>query len=134
MASPRKIVCSGCGRDVGENPEVSGANPLPCRNCGSTERTLRLHAEDSIHLSIKEQARGKVINDSLRSKDRVRREFIVGDEQHRQTGKWYRKERTIDRDNDQYKETIVDPESGEVVHHCEESLSRHRGRGSAKDA
>lgn len=40
--------------------------------------------------------------------------------------------RHIDRSKDQYFELVVDPETGEIIHHCEEKLSAHRGRGSAK--
>jgi hypothetical protein len=41
-------------------------------------------------------------------------------------------DRVIDRDNDYYLERIVDPETGEVIRECEEKLSEHQGRGSAK--
>jgi hypothetical protein len=33
---------------------------------------------------------------------------------------------------DLYSETVVDQESGEVIHHCHERLSEHTSRGSAK--
>lgn len=42
------------------------------------------------------------------------------------------KERLIDWGNDRYKEVVTDPETGIIVHHCEEPLSKHRGHGSAK--
>jgi len=42
------------------------------------------------------------------------------------------KERVIDRDNDVYKEKVVDPKTGETIHHCEEKLSEHYGHGSDK--
>ena len=32
-----------------------------------------------------------------------------GDDLHRATGKWMHLERTIDRENDQYKEVVTDP-------------------------
>jgi hypothetical protein len=38
----------------------------------------------------------------------------------------------IDRENDQYKELVVDAETGDVIHSCEEPLSKHIGHGSAK--
>ena len=40
--------------------------------------------------------------------------------------------RTVDRDGNWYRETFLDPETGEVLHHCEEPLTEHRGHGSAK--
>lgn len=41
-------------------------------------------------------------------------------------------QRLIDRDNDVYRETVTDYESGEIIYHCEEPLSEHQGHGSAK--
>lgn len=43
-----------------------------------------------------------------------------------------KKERLIDRDNDLYKEIVIDPVTGDVVHKCEEPLSKHFGHGSDK--
>ncbi len=59
-------------------------------------------------------------------------ERVVGDDLFRRTGKWMRLERTIDRDNDWYEETIIDPETDEIIHRCKEPLSQHTGHGSAK--
>ena len=42
------------------------------------------------------------------------------------------KERVIDRDKDQYKETVIDPQTGQVIHQNKEPLSEHFGHGSAK--
>jgi hypothetical protein len=47
-------------------------------------------------------------------------------------GKLVHLQRLIDRDNDQYLEKITDYETGEVIHHCDEPLSRHQGHGDAK--
>jgi len=41
-------------------------------------------------------------------------------------------ERVIDRAKNWYKELITDPETSGVVRHCEEPLTDHRDRGSAK--
>jgi len=59
-------------------------------------------------------------------------EGLSGDDLHRKSGKWMKKERLIDRANDRYKEVVTDPETGSVVHQSEEPLSQHRGYGSAK--
>ena len=47
-------------------------------------------------------------------------------------GKLVHRQRVIDRDTDQYFEKITDYENGEIIHHCEEPLSRHQGHGDAK--
>jgi hypothetical protein len=46
--------------------------------------------------------------------------------------KWVYKEWIINRRDDHYREVVTDPETGEVLHHCDEPLSEHRGHGSAK--
>jgi len=56
----------------------------------------------------------------------------TGDNLHHKTGKWMLLERVIDRAKNWYKELISDPETGKVVRHCEEPLSDHRDRGSAR--
>jgi hypothetical protein len=40
--------------------------------------------------------------------------------------------REIDRVNDTYFEEVKKKDTGEIVHHCKESLSEHQGHGSAK--
>jgi len=59
-------------------------------------------------------------------------EFKVGSELFRKFGKWVRKEMHIDRENNRYKEKVIDPLTQEVIHICDEPLSEHRGHGSAK--
>jgi hypothetical protein len=39
------------------------------------------------------------------------------------------KERIIDHEKDSYREDVIDPKTGEMVHHCEEPLNQHRGHG-----
>jgi hypothetical protein len=56
----------------------------------------------------------------------------VGDDLCHDTGKWMQLQRIVDRAKDWYKEIITDPETGQVVHRCEEPLSEHTGHGSAK--
>ena len=49
--------------------------------------------------------------------------------------KWVYRTMRIDRiypDNKRYFETVVDPDTNEVIHKCEEPLSEHQGHGSAK--
>jgi hypothetical protein len=58
-------------------------------------------------------------------------EQTVGDNFHKASGTWRKRERVINRDNDSYCEVISDA-AGREVHRCEEPLSAHRGHGSAK--
>ncbi len=59
------------------------------------------------------------------------REEVTGYDHHRDTDTLRKIERIVDREKDWYSETVTDPETGEIVHRCEEPLSEHRGRGSA---
>ncbi len=55
-----------------------------------------------------------------------------GDDLQKSTGKWMKLERSIDSEHDKYREVVIDPETGRIVHYCEEPLSQHQGHGSAK--
>ena len=59
-------------------------------------------------------------------------ECVSGDDLHRDSGQWNKLTREIDRENNRYRELIVNPESGETIRECDEPLTEHFGRGSAK--
>ena len=50
-------------------------------------------------------------------------EVTAGDDLRRKTGTWVKKDRIIDRENDRYTETVTDPQTGKVIHYCDEPLS-----------
>jgi hypothetical protein len=81
---------------------------------------------------IKEQLKTKFKDPARRSSEKVRSEQVVGDDYWRARGKWTKLKRIIDRDNDSYSKTIIDPQTGEVILSVEHPLSEHRGHGSAK--
>ena len=55
-----------------------------------------------------------------------------GDSFSTRFGRWMRRSRVLDRENNRYTESVVDPKTGETIHHCNEPLSDHQGHGSAK--
>lgn len=59
-------------------------------------------------------------------------EQVSGDDFQRKSEKWVHIDRIIDREQDIYKELVTDPKTGEIIHKCEEPLSKHQGHGSAK--
>lgn len=75
---------------------------------------------------------GKVKDKNFSSKKNPRYTFIEGDDLRKRDGKWMKKSRVIDKTTDKYLERVTDPETGEVVHSCEEALSVHFGHGSDK--
>lgn len=87
---------------------------------------------ENIGISIKDRLDGKVIDPSLSRKNKVRKEFMAGADKRRYDGEWMDKERVIDRDNNFYKEKVIDPITGEPIHNCEENLTDHWGHGSDK--
>jgi hypothetical protein len=53
-------------------------------------------------------------------------------EDYDRTGRRVSYDRVIDKDGDLYHERVVDAHTGEVLRDVTESLSEHRGRGSAR--
>ena len=58
--------------------------------------------------------------------------YFSGYDFFRRERKWVHKEQIINRRDDHYREVVTDPETGEVIHHCDEPLSEHLGHGSDK--
>lgn len=131
MSSSVSMTCSDCGESLDTNL-YGGLEELPCTKCGSLKKAMSLSIVEDAGINIKESLRGKVKDATKTGKSKLRQDFFVGDDLHRKSGKWHKKERYLNKDNDTYKEVVVDPETGEVVHHCEEPLSHHQGHGDAK--
>ena len=119
--------CGECDALLNELPSIPAKERRPCPTCGSLSRKFEITIQDTV-----------IVREKLGVKARHKpagkpfREITSGDDLHRKTGKWMHLERTVDRDNDLYKEVVKDPKTGEIVHMCEEPLTKHRGHGSAK--
>lgn len=121
------VTCADCDTVVKDTD--SGPRD-PCPNCGSTKRTFHESVEDTIAASDGHRARMK--RPSLPSDKKVRWDTYSGVEMCHDLGRPVRVERTIDKDADQYDETVTDLATGEVIYECHEPLSQHRNRGTAK--
>ena len=117
--------CHDCGREIDEAADLPGRR-APCANCGGTKRVM--HAEILLRGSSSVIVR-KMLNWERKSQGRWGKD---GWDLFNLTGKWNRLKRTFDKPNDQYKEEIMDGETGELIRECNEPLSQHRARGSAK--
>ena len=119
--------CYTCGAAIDEPANTPASERQPCPECGSTVRTFNAHVHESVtlreKLGLKHKRPGfkKPIFES-----------VSGEDLHRATGQWNQITREIDRENNLYKEVIVNPQTGEVIRHIEEPLTSHTGRGSAK--
>ncbi len=120
------VECSDCGTFI-DISEDTADHRVPCEKCGGGKRT--------IHASIEEHA---VARDGFEVKARragEKKPYIEDrgkPSYSRKLDKIVHHQRLIDRDNDIYRETVTDYESGEVIHNCEEPLTQHQGHGSAK--
>ena len=123
------VKCNKCGQLIDQAVDTPLNQRKPCPSCGSTARRIEmeLEAKLSFHTKLRIKARhgqpGQV------------RPFLTlqtGDDLFVDTGEWNQREKVEDRDNDRYFELIINPKTGEVIHVCEEPLSKHQGHGSDK--
>ena len=127
----QKIECTDCGERLPDE-WISVKDKENCPKCGSRLKTITLDIVEEVKLQIKESLTGRVKDKNYNSKKNPRYEFFEGDDIRKSDGKWMKKSRVIDKNSDKYFERVVDPETGEIIHHCEEPLSDHFGHGSAK--
>jgi DNA-directed RNA polymerase subunit RPC12/RpoP len=97
MTNQNKIKCSDCGGEIIEPDTEDSAKPQPCPTCGSCARTVMFSVSDEIPVQLKERLRATVKNASYKSKDKLRRDLVTGDELHQKTGKSIIKQREINK-------------------------------------
>lgn len=114
------IKCTDCGEMYLEDLDC-------CPKCGSARKTRFIEISDS--MVVGDAITGmKGKNPNYPGKHKVRWEWTDEDRVQRGDGVTpihYRQ--FIDRDNDIYEETVIHRETGEVIHDCKESLTKHRG-------
>lgn len=124
------VYCGECRRMLNESAGLKPPRPS-CPYCGSVKRHIEISITESVGLEVKEFFDAKAKNTSLPSKNKLRLHIQAGDELHRKSEIWMKKERVIDKDRDHYREVIKNS-NNEVIHFCEEPLSKHMSHGSAK--
>lgn len=117
--------CAGCDEMLDEPPGLTLDARTPCPRCGSLGRKHVVGINSTLHLYSK-----AVMKARRAAGGKPYQEQIVGSDLHRKSGIWMRYERLIDRARNWYREHVTNPTTGQVVHHCEEPLSEHRGHGS----
>ena len=126
-----KVSCADCGHDL---TDISNIKPRkPCPECGSTSRktAVAISAKVKIRASVSGRMKSQK---KMKSGGRKRREREVrfGHSFHLLRQRWESLLMVIDRKKNMYEKTVTDKDTGEVVYHCKEPLSKHTGRGSAK--
>lgn len=125
------VNCSDCGERLPSQWAHEVAD-LPCPACGSIRKNIHMEIIEDVGVSVHDGMKAKLKDPNQPSKKNPRVEVFAGSDLRKSDGRWMNKERVIDKDRDYYKETVSDPETGEVIHHTEEPLSDHFGHGSAK--
>jgi hypothetical protein len=119
--------CGQCGAELDEKPTLPVEARAPCPTCGSKIRKFAVSLEGSI------TPRGRLGYKARHGTGKKPyTEGVTGGSWSYRLLRWLQLKRTVDREADLYEEEVVDPETGEVIHHQKEPLSRHTGHGSAK--
>jgi len=84
----RVIECQ-CGHQFNQPPNLETTS---CSKCGSEEITVRMVFSENISENFKEALKGKLIETSLPSKKKVRKEFFIGADKRRSDGEWIKSE------------------------------------------
>lgn len=124
--------CANCGGGLSFTADTSCERREPCPKCGSRTRKYSVAA----HATAIGVASVRGVHRASTRRTRGHRsrltEFFSGSDLSRRLGKLVQLDRFVDRWNDWYREVVRDQDTGEEIHRCEEPLSRHWGRGSAK--
>ncbi|MCH8030161.1 MAG: hypothetical protein IH874_09590 [Candidatus Dadabacteria bacterium] len=121
------VRCGECKAILDEVVGLPMEERLPCPNCGSMKRLYSQVCEGKSDSHSNLRIRGR--------RGGVREwfvEIITGTDWSTRSQRFMRKLRVIDREKDLYEESVVDPQSGRVVHNTKERLSKHTDHGSAK--
>ena len=87
---------------------------------------LSINAADNIQVNGSIRLRGK-----RKGRKKTTSEIVSKNDFHHDSKEQRQINRVIDFENDHYTEIIKDKE-GKILHYCNEPLTKHRGRGSAK--
>ncbi len=122
-----QVQCGTCSAPIDEPSDAPSEKRAPCPACGSITRRSNMQFSETVTLHASLGYRPK-----SRGKEKPYLEGRTGDDFDHKTGEWMILERIMDRARNWYKALVTDPETGKVVHRCEEPLSQHRDHGSAR--
>jgi len=121
------VFCGQCGLELLEKVGLPTSKRTPCPSCKSLSRQIKAEFHATARGIVGMRATG-------REPGRKKPFVEIRDEPSKsiKLGRDMRHERTIDRRGDKYKEKVTDPLTSDVLHECDEPLSKHRGHGSGK--
>ncbi len=125
------VWCGQCGKQLDESPDTPVGARLACPECGSKSRKfgVQITATSEPMAGIRAKARSAPVG-TPGSKPWLT--MLSEPSWSYRYKKWMERLKVEDRRNDRYTEVVRDPETGEIVHQCEEPLSEHQGHGSAR--
>jgi predicted nucleic acid-binding Zn-ribbon protein len=127
MSTSETIECKECGAVLSDPSEE---NRKPCPKCGSMLRNIKIEITETI--KVYDSINFKHKDPTKTGKAKVFAEGFSGYEYSHSRKKTVSKQRLIDRKNNLYREVVVDSETGDLIHKCEEPLKQHQGHGSTK--
>lgn len=127
--------CTQCAHSIGTE-ELRTSESAACPNCGCKSFKMEFYSKVTLRpngaMTVKQRDPDKPGDPKSGGYGKPSFEHIVGPERSA-SGKLVVKNRIIDKQSDSYFERVTDLETGAVLHECEEPLSKHRSRGSAKE-
>ncbi|HBN05707.1 MAG TPA: zinc ribbon domain-containing protein [Bacteroidales bacterium] len=117
-----ELFCTNCKRKI---PLVDDNKKCPF--CGSLEKTRIINVYDEAKAYDSLRIRN---NEKINKKYKF--ELKSGDDFSYIKQKYVDLKMLVDRENDWYSELVIDKETGEIIHECNEPLSEHIGHGDAK--
>jgi hypothetical protein len=122
------VRCGSYSRELDEPATLSLSERRPCPDCGSTARRM------GVALVGEQPAAYGALRAKARHGDKGKPFATLkqGKEPSRDLGRLVDRLYTTDREADRWYEKVVDPETGDIIHEVDESLSGHQGHGSAK--
>lgn len=131
MTVEQTVWCGGCGRQLEEPPSTPAGERIACPDCGSQARKfgVEITSVAEVRAGVRAKARsgeagkpgGKpwltTMSEPSWSHDRQ---------------KWMHRQKTENRKDNRYTEVVWDPDTGEIIHECEEPLRDHQDHGSAR--
>lgn len=113
--------CRNCGT------ELSPINRAPCPKCGGTSRVLELSASDGARFHESSRVRQKRKGYDEFMVESIQGWFPAGDSKLKNG---VNKVRIIDKEKNEYHETVKDARTGEVIRDIHEPLSQHKQQTS----
>ena len=125
-----QVQCAKCQTSYSAFPFERLFGRRRCPKCRSTARVYTALLQEGMRLF--DAWKGSIKNKNYARKKKLRGWFFSGYEWSHDLGKFVHKFVHAEKRTDEYHELVTDPDTGQVIHECKESLRKHVGHGSAK--